>query len=148
MGIGDAYVIKQPFVLTSVDHDFDNMHADGILGLGFKLLSDGYPVFVESLKTQGEISEAIFSVYMSDDDYQANIPTHPESNIIIGGYDLEKYAKGKNFTFVDVIDHQGYWGVELTKIKSGTSALTTAEYKQNAIIDTGTSLMVGPARET
>ena len=128
MSIGDAYAIKQPFVLTTVDHDFDNMHADGILGLGFNLLSDGYPVFVESLKTQGEISEAIFSVYMSDDDYQTDVTTDPESNIIIGGYDLDKYAKGKNFTYVDLVDRQGYWGVPLTKIKSGNSALTHSEY--------------------
>jgi len=129
-----------------VDHDFDNMHADGILGLGFNSLSDGYPVFVESLKTQGEISEAIFSVYMSDDDYQTGMTTDPASNIIIGGYDLDKYAHGKNFTYVDLVDRQGYWGVELTKIKSGSKSLTTAEFRATAIIDTGTSLMVGPGQ--
>jgi hypothetical protein len=56
---------------------------------------------VESLKQQGEISEALFSIYLADNDFSNDLPTTPPSNIIIGGYDLETYGNGNNFTYVD-----------------------------------------------
>jgi hypothetical protein len=53
---------------------------------------------------------------MADNGFTDHGQTHPESNIIIGGYDLEKYGQGKNFTYVDVVrlDDWGYWTVDLT----------------------------------
>jgi hypothetical protein len=92
------------------------MAADGILGLGFDHLSDGYYVFVDQLQRQGQIEEALFSVYMGDNEYSQTAVTDPPSNIMIGGYDLEKYSIETEFTYVDVvdIDTMGYWTVDLS----------------------------------
>ena len=85
-----------------------------MLGLGFNLLSDGHPTFVENLKEQGIIEQAIFSVYLSDTEFLYGSKTTPESNIMFGGYDVEKYANGTDVTYIPVSGIPGYWSVRLS----------------------------------
>lgn len=110
--IGDAdqlIVDKQPFILVSKDNDFSSMVADGILGLGFKVLSDNYDTFMDSLKKNRKISKQVFSIFLSDNDFGAKSIELPESNIIIGDYDLKTYASSENVTWLKVYKSTGYW---------------------------------------
>ena len=62
------------------------------MGLAFNNLSDGKLTLIERLKKQGVIKNAIFSFYLSDDDYGDNPSEDHTSVMLIGGYDTEKYA--------------------------------------------------------
>jgi hypothetical protein len=152
VSIGESEVKNQYFALVESDHEFGGMRADGILGLGFDTLSDGYLVFIEALKREGEIEEAVFSVYLADNQFTDNEETDPPSSIMIGGYDLDKYGDGHNLTYVDVvaIEQLGYWTVDLTQVKVKGTKIIQSKSKDSsgtpsyAIIDTGTSLLIGP----
>jgi hypothetical protein len=87
---------------------------------------------------------------MSDNDYSETAEGDPQSSIMISGYNLEKYSIESNFTYVDVIDVDtlGYWTVALNEISvGGDDVLTPDNTKRKAIIDTGTSLLIGPIEE-
>lgn len=110
--IGDVdplIVDKQPFILVSKDSDFSSMVADGILGLGFKVLSDNYDTFMDTLIKNGKISKQMFSIFLSDNDFGATSVEIPQSNIIIGDYDLQTYASSANVSWLKVYKSTGYW---------------------------------------
>lgn len=102
-------VDNQPFILVSEDSEFSSMVADGILGLGFKILSDNYDTFMDTLKKNNEISQQVFSIYLSDNDFGMVDYELPESNIMIGGYDLSIYASSQYITWLNVYKSTGYW---------------------------------------
>ena len=54
-------VKSQLFILIDQDFGLDYLDSDGVLGLGFKELSDYNPTFIENLKNQGSVNESIFS---------------------------------------------------------------------------------------
>ena len=102
-------VDNQPFILVSNDSGFGSMVADGILGLGFKVLSDNYDTFMDTLKKNRVISKQIFSIFLSDNDFGAKSLELPQYNIIIGGYDLKTYAVSENVSWLKVYKSTGYW---------------------------------------
>ena len=110
--IGDVdplLVDKQPFILVSKDSEFSSMVADGILGLGFKVLSDNYDTFMDTLTKNKKISKQVFSIFLSDNDFGAKSLELPQSNIIIGDYDLKTYATSENVSWLKVYKSTGYW---------------------------------------
>jgi hypothetical protein len=131
---------QQAFVLvTSESTSIQQLDTDGILGLAFSSLSDGESTFVESLAAQGVISSALFSIYLSNNDFEG---TDYTSNIILGGYDVQAYADKDDdqIKYIDVV--AAYWQVRLKKVQfDGDDIDTVANY---AILDTGTSLLVAP----
>jgi len=62
------------------------MSSDGIVGLAPKSKDKGAVLFVESLYKAGAINQNLFSFSIGRD--------FEKSKIIIGDYDLEKYAAG------------------------------------------------------
>lgn len=135
-------------MLVDFDMNFENMRADGILvramqGLGFNKLSDGHPTFVENLKNAGVIDAAMFGVFLSDSDF-GRMEEKRQSVITIGGYDLEMYAKGA-LAWIPVYSDAGYWAVALNSVSLGYAPLASSSVV--AILDTGTSLILGPAVE-
>ena len=145
MGDSSLLAENQSFILITKDSDFNNMKADGILGLGFDRLSNGVPTVVDNLKTQGVIDDAIFGVYLNDNGFTED-DTDLQSNIIIGGFDLEKYAKeNSTFVYVKTDRRMGYWAVGLQGVSYGGDRLTLES--KLAIIDTGTSYLIGPENE-
>jgi len=137
-------VASQTFVLVVKDQDFGTMQADGVLGLGFKRLSDGHYTLMDSLKEQKIIENQVFAIYLSDNDFGALVP-RPKSNIIIGGYDLETYAVSSQFTSVKVFAETGYWAVPLNSVKVGSEEINLVSVV--GILDTGTSLIQAPGAE-
>lgn len=149
VSIGDSEVtaIIQPFILVDSEEDNDGMNADGILGLGFSKLSDGYPTYMDTLKAEGALDNAIFSIFLNDDKFK-NVDTKPESAIILGGYSLSEYAKpGLNessIAWLEVLD-TGYWSVSLDQLNYGANLVNDTQI--SAILDTGTSLIYGPSNQ-
>lgn len=141
----DCKVVEQNFLLVDKDKDFDGMEADGLLGLGFKTLSNGRLTFVETLKEQGVIDKAIFAIYLSDNNYGRSYFSNPKSSISIGEYDLETYAKDTSESSVNyfkVYNETGYWSVNCSSISIGSTLIHSQA--QLAMLDTGTSLILGP----
>ncbi|CAG9316083.1 cathD_1 [Blepharisma stoltei] len=140
--IGDDTSLQatnQYFLLGIFDMDFDNLQADGILGLGFSGLSEGTSPLLQTLKQQGKIRNAKFAIYLNDDkfdEYEAS----PSSNMMIDGYDLEKYSIESSFTYVNLVEGD-YWEVELTKVAFGKNQVSLLG---TAIIATGQSFLLGP----
>lgn len=133
----------QEFVLVRGDVDMDGMMADGIMGMAFEELSDLRTTVVRNMAKSGTIESASFSVYIGDNDYGRKKEKFP-SNVIFGGHNLEKYSSDKSFTYINLIK-TGYWSISLEKIKVDNSRITTKS--QIAILDTGTSLLIGPSSE-
>jgi cathepsin D len=100
----------------------------GILGLAYGTISvDKLPTFVDSLSG----SDKSFAFYLH---------SNPEkSYMTIPGYDEEAYEG--EFTYHKVI-HETYWALELDSVKVDRKTYDASKYY--AIVDSGTSLLVGP----
>lgn len=111
---------------------------DGILGLGFTSISiDGTPTVFENAINQKVVDEPIFSFYLGD-----NKP----GELTFGGYDDTKFEG--DLTYVK-LNAATYWQIELDHIKAGSYDSETKDKDTpiTAIVDSGTSLMVGPKSE-
>ena len=144
VGIGDktpVFAAQQKFILLDKDQDFNGMQADGILGLGFNVISRGYPTLVENLYEAGAIEAPLFSVFMSDNNYGRDSEKLP-SVVVFGSADLKKYSTETKFEYLKVYKELGYWTVGMSDVKFGSRSIMSG-YKM-AILDTGTSLLIGP----
>ena len=100
---------------------------DGILGLAYDTISvDGLKTFMDN----AQVTDKSFSMYLHD--------TSEESYMVIPGMDSE------NWTTIDThkVVEQKYWALELDSVAQGTKKIDASKYK--AVIDSGTSLLVGP----
>ena len=103
---------------------------DGILGMGFRSISINNVITIfEALYEQGQVEEAAFSFYLS------KTPGF-ESRLVLGGA-LEKYYEGK-MEYYPVVS-QTYWVISMNFFKVNGQEVKVSK----AIVDTGTSLIVG-----
>jgi hypothetical protein len=147
--IAGAEVKAQPFILVTKDADMSGMSADGILGMAYPELSESKDTLVTSMFKQGIIEHPSFSVHIGNNDFGRK-EEELESMVIFGGYDLKTYAKEEQFEIlslatVNTMEKTGYWSVRLTSISVGGSSVGLGS--QFAILDTGTSLIIGPENE-
>ena len=111
---------------------------DGILGMGFTTISiDGATTVFENAIKQSVVDLPVFAFYLGD-----NGP----GELTFGGYDTSKFEG--DLTYVDLLAAT-YWEIGLDTISAGSY-----EASQNpdgspitAIVDSGTSLIIGPKRE-
>lgn len=141
IGFPFSTATSQDFLHVNYAEGFDSIPSDGLLGLAFKKLSNDMPTFMDNLQDQGVIENAVFSVFLSDSHF-TDVDGPLSSAIIIGGYDLATYSNVTVINWLDV-DNSGFWQVELNVIEYGTSKLYDGS--SQAILDTGTSLIYGPA---
>ncbi|KAH8997788.1 acid protease [Lactarius hatsudake] len=109
----------------------DQFPADGLLGMGYESLSSygASPVF-QSLVSQGHVSTPVFSFYFAESG----------SELYIGGTNQDLYTG--SFTYMPVIT-QGYWEGLFDDISvNGRTVIG----RDNAIIDTGTTQVIGDTR--
>ena len=99
----------------------------GIMGLAYDTISvDGLKTFMDN----ADLEDKSFSFYLKD--------TSEESYMVIPGMDSE------NFSTIDThkVVEEKYWALQLDSIAQGDKKIDASNYK--AVIDSGTSLLVGP----
>jgi len=126
--IGD---VESTMGLGEVTHvsgvSFYASQMSGILGLAYDSISvDGLNTWL----TNSEMQDKSFSFYLKDDT--------EESYMVIPGMDEE------NFSTIDThkVVEEKYWALQLDSIAQGSKSIPASDYK--AVIDSGTSLLVGP----
>lgn len=118
------------------DKDFENLKADGILGMGLGYSISNYPPLIFSMIEQNLILEPIFSVFLADDESDL------KSCVLFGESDLKKYAeKNSTFQYFKALS-DGYWSIKLDAIKVKGKSIIKSSF--SVILDTGTSLIMGP----
>ncbi|XP_061057795.1 pregnancy-associated glycoprotein 2-like [Eubalaena glacialis] len=134
--IGNLVDIVQPFALIRSQFGMQHAPFDGILGLGYPSLAlrGTTPIF-DNLKRRGLISQPVFAFYLS---------TRKEngSMVMFGGLD-HSYHKGE-LQWIPV-SRPHYWQITMNRITMNGLNLGCFRGCQ-AIVDTGTSLLVGPSR--
>jgi len=128
--LGEATSKQMKFAeVTSVDGiPFYASDLCGILGLAYDTISvDKLPTFLDS----SDVTDKSFSFYLHD---------NPDKSFMtIPGY--EQTVMDGEFQFHNVIEER-YYSLKLSTITKGTTKIDASQYK--AVIDSGTSVLVGP----
>ncbi|KAJ8663214.1 hypothetical protein O0I10_001391 [Lichtheimia ornata] len=138
--VGNATAKHQLFGLANkVSQQFiEDERLDGIFGLGFAGLSlmGANQSFVENLKTQGMIRDAVASFWLSN--------SSNGGELLLGDIDSKRYEG--DLTYLDVSKPPRYWEVPFTGVKVGNRSYISGMDPGNgtAIVDTGTTLIILP----
>ncbi|MXQ90797.1 hypothetical protein E5288_WYG016194 [Bos mutus] len=132
--IGDLLSTDQEFGLSMEEHGFEDLPFDGVLGLNYPDMSfiTTIPIF-DNLKNQGAFSEPVFAFYLGK---------AKGSVVMFGGVD-HHYYKGE-LNWVPLI-HAGDWSVHMDRISMKRKVIACSGGCE-ALVDTGTSLILGPRR--
>ncbi|XP_067432690.1 pepsin A-like [Thunnus thynnus] len=133
--VGGLAVRNQIFGLSESEAPFmQHMRADGILGLAYPRLSasGATPVFDNMMK-EGLVNQDIFSVYLSSHSAQGSVVT-------FGGTDPNHYTGP--ITWIP-LSNELYWQITVDSVTVNGQVVACSGGCQ-AIVDTGTSLIVGP----
>ncbi|GFN96189.1 cathepsin-d [Plakobranchus ocellatus] len=115
--------------------------ADGVLGLGFSTLSVAKtPTIIDNMVEQNLLAAPVFSFYLNR---KATIGS--ESMLTLGGTNPAFY-KG-DFTFIDV-SRAKFWQLQMDRVKVGNRADFYCKQGCPAIVDSGSSVIIGPMEET
>ncbi|XP_022597286.1 pepsin A-like [Seriola dumerili] len=136
--VGGITVSNQVFGISQTEAPFmAHMVADGILGLAFQSIAsdDVVPVF-DNMINQGLVSQPLFSVYLSSHSEQG-------SEVVFGGVDSNHYTG--QVTWIPLTSAT-YWQIKMDSVTINGQTVACSGGCQ-AIIDTGTSLIVGPTSD-
>ncbi|WP_257286159.1 pepsin-like aspartyl protease [Endozoicomonas sp. SESOKO1] len=147
---GDITVTNQGIGLASqLSDDFQNSPFDGIFGLAYKsIASDQVTPWMDNAVAQGLIPKAIFSFYLS------NTPANGTGRLIIGEPDPDYYQGEITWHSLqtletgDPVDY--YYNIAFDSIAVNNDSIPlTCQHQGHcrAIVDSGTSLIVGPAND-
>lgn len=120
-----------------------NLKASGIVGLApVNSKGSSYPLFMEEMYNAGAITSKVFSLYITNyfDGYQSQ-----GSKLLIGGFNLEKFAKADSKITWNYLVNTNYWAVELVKVNVKGFDLKTRSTV--AIVDSGTSYVMLPKED-
>ncbi|XP_069798244.1 pepsin A-like isoform X2 [Narcine bancroftii] len=111
-------------------------HFDGILGLAFpNIASSGATTVFENMMSQRLVENPIYAFYLTRDNGQSG------SEVVFGGVDPNHYTGQINWV---PVTQEGYWQILLDSVKINGQVVACQSGCQ-AIVDTGTSLIVGPS---
>ncbi|XP_016949845.1 cathepsin D [Drosophila biarmipes] len=113
---------------------FTSVRFDGLVGLGLGVLAwSNTTPFLELLCTKKVIEKCVFSVYL-----RRHPRDTPGGEILFGGFDRTKFEGKLHYVPLSLGNS---WNLEITKTAVGTKEIGG---KSNAILDTGTSLVLMP----
>uniref|UniRef100_A0A8C4FCD0 pepsin A n=1 Tax=Dicentrarchus labrax TaxID=13489 RepID=A0A8C4FCD0_DICLA len=133
--VGGLAVRNQIFGMSKSEAPFmQYMRADGILGLAYPRLSASHatPVF-DNMMNEGLVNQDLFSVYLSSNSQQGSVVT-------FGGVDSNHYHG--SITWIP-LSNELYWQITVDSVTVNGQVVACNGGCQ-AIVDTGTSLVVGP----
>lgn len=127
--IGDGITANMGFgEVTSVSGiSFIASQMSGILGLAYNTISVDH---LDTFMDLTNLTDKSFAFYLKD--------TSEESYMTIPGMDSEGFDTIETHKVVE----QKYWALQLNSVAQGTKKMDASKYK--AVIDSGTSLLVGP----
>ncbi|XP_055752908.1 cathepsin D-like [Salvelinus fontinalis] len=125
--------VKQPGITFAV------ARFDGVLGMGYPTISVNKitPVFDTAMAAK-LLPQNIFSFYISRDPLAA-----VGGELMLGGTDPLYYTGDLHYVNVT---RKAYWQIEMSSVEVGNQ-LTLCKAGCQAIVDTGTSLIIGPVEE-
>ncbi|XP_031421353.2 pepsin A-like [Clupea harengus] len=136
VGVGGISVSNQIFGLSETEAQFmQYMQADGILGLAFPSISSSgaTPVF-DNMMSQGLVSQDLFSVHLSGKSQTGSV-------VLFGEIDSQYYTGSFNWI---PLTSESYWQIAMDSVTINGNTVACSGGCQ-AIVDTGTSLIVGPS---
>ncbi|KAL7884963.1 hypothetical protein AOLI_G00077330 [Acnodon oligacanthus] len=136
--VGGISIQKQIFGLSESEASFmASMTADGILGLAYESISSdsATPVF-NNMMSQGLVSQDVFSVYLSSDE--------EEGSVVIFGEIDSSYYTGDIYWIP--LSSETYYEITMDSVIINGETVACSGGCQ-AIIDTGTSVIVGPTSD-
>eukprot|EP00007_Cunea_sp_BSH-02190019_P005085 CAMPEP_0174236912 /NCGR_PEP_ID=MMETSP0417-20130205/6330_1 /TAXON_ID=242541 /ORGANISM="Mayorella sp, Strain BSH-02190019" /LENGTH=415 /DNA_ID=CAMNT_0015315615 /DNA_START=35 /DNA_END=1282 /DNA_ORIENTATION=+ len=130
---------------------FESTPIDGILGLAFQTIAvDQVPPVFDNMVAQGLVPQALFQTFLGND-YGSMPSTGDESSVVVFGEIDTRYMQDPtaSFVYADVIE-PSYWLVYMRETHVGGNKVpNTCQYAKNgnclAVIDTGTSIILGPS---
>ena len=133
VSLGGVQINKVTFgEMTSISSGFNGMQFDGLLGLAWpSIASDNVTPVFQYLYEQGLVEDNSFSVLLTADSDEDG------SVLVLGGVN-EQYANG-SFSYV-TLSSQSYWQIPIDGVKVGSYSKSGFQ----GVVDTGTSLLVGP----
>jgi len=142
--IAGVCVVDQTFAESTHEPGiaFVAAHFDGILGMGFPQIAVEHvtPVF-NNMIDQGVVEAPVFSFWLNRDPDQ-----EIGGELILGGSDPQFYEG--DMTYIPV-DREGYWEITMDSIQMAESGdVVGCDGTCTAIVDTGSSLLVGPSAQT
>lgn len=147
---GGISVTNQGIGLANqLSDNFQNSPFDGIFGLAYKsIASDQVTPWMDNAVAQGLIPKAIFSFYLS------NTPENGSGRLIIGEPDPDYYQGNITWHPLQSLETGGpvdcYYNIAFDSIAVNSESIPlTCQHQGNcrAIVDSGTSLIVGPAND-
>ncbi|KAI3765237.1 hypothetical protein L2E82_15267 [Cichorium intybus] len=138
--VGDLIIEHQMFVEATRESGVTFLAGkfDGILGLGFKEISIGSAVPVwDNMVNQHLVKDRVFSFWLNQQSTDGE-----GGEIIFGGVDPKHY-KGTH-TYVPV-KQTGYWQFDMGEVLIGGKRTDFCNNGCSAIVDSGSSLIAGPA---
>jgi len=114
---------------------------DGILGMGFYSISvNGIPTPFDMMVEQGLVEDSKFSFWLNRN------PDDPVGGfLVLGGSDPDLYEGEMHYVDLSATT---YWQVSMAGISVGGDNTVACSGGCEAILDTGTSLNVGPTKES
>lgn len=110
---------------------------DGILGMGWNTISvNKLPTVFDNMVEQGLVDEAVFSFWLNRNPAEAN-----GGQLVLGGVDESLYTGEINYM---PLTKKAYWEVRMDGMTVGGDSGMVCNGGCQAVLDTGTSLIVGP----
>ncbi|TNY22212.1 aspartic protease [Rhodotorula diobovata] len=134
VSIAGLSATKQTFgVATALSSDFANDPYDGLMGMGYQSISTlGAPPLFETLVSQNKVASSKFSFHLADS----------ASELYLGGMNSALFKAGSTKAYPVV--SQSYWLLATKANVGGSPVAAVGQF--NAIVDTGTSVIVAPTQ--
>ncbi|XP_038675946.1 pepsin A-like [Scyliorhinus canicula] len=135
--VGNIDITHQEFGLSMTEPGNFLYYAkfDGIVGLGYPNYAvSGATTVFDNMMSERLLEQPLFAFYLTRENGQSG------SEVVFGGVDPNHYTGQINWVPVTV---EGYWQIRLDSVKINGQVVACQSGCQ-AIVDTGTSLIVGP----